>query len=230
MGTGQTQLAAEQVANHGFSAGQGIHAAALAVGREGFTVWVVGEAGHHGDRRSPGGFELPASPQQCLRLAQLPPTHATGPKAEAYLQRPIGDHRRPDLQAQGGAATIGHLQMALPQLRLDAGIEQQPHPLPANRLEQQLPRREAIKAGSLHVVDPRITPIERRPIQHIGMGDQAAAGRRQQPRRRQGVTGVATHLTADAGGDHQQGGQGWSRTDHASTTSAAPSLSTTASI
>ena len=98
--------------------------------------------------------------------------------------------------------------MAGEQLRLNAAIEQQPHPPARHRRQGQLAAGEAIEGPALDVMDAEIAPVEGGAIEHIGVGDQAAAGRRQQAGRRQAVTRVAPHGATDAGGDHQQGGQG----------------------
>ena len=104
--------------------------------------------------------------------------------------------------------------MAQDQLRLDAPIQQQPHPLGRHRAEGDRSGGEAIQAPALHVVDAPVAPVERRRIHHVRMGDQTAAGGRQQPGRGQGISGVAAHGAAHAGGDHQQGGQGRRRPAH----------------
>ena len=224
MGAGQTELQAQQMADHRFGAGQGIHSAALAVGGQGSAVRVVGEASHHGDGGGPGRLQLPAGPQQRLRPPELSPAHAAGAEAELHVQGLIGDHHRADLEAKRGAATIGHLHVAPAQLLLDAGVKQQADPLAPHRAQSQLARRKAIKAGTLHVVNARVAPVERGPVHHIGMGDEATAGSRQQPCGRQGVTGVTTDGTTDPGGHHQKRRQRRSRSTsnasgiHASTT------------
>jgi len=216
MGTGDPQLTAEQMADHRLSPRQRIDAAAGAVGRQGSTAVIVGEPRHHRDGRGTGSPELPTRLQQGLGLTQAPPARAAGTGAEADLQGPVGDHHRADVEAQSGPAAVGHLQVALAQLTLDARIEQQPHPLLAHGSQQQLAGRKAVEAGALDVVDAWVTPIQRCTVHHVGMGDQAAAGRSQQPGHGQCIARISPLLTTDPGGDHQQDWQG--RRRHTSTT------------
>ena len=178
MGAGDPQLPAEQMADHRFGASQRIHARALAVGHQGRTAGILRKAGHHGDGRGPSRLQLPASPQQGVRAAELAPAGATGSLAQGDLKGCIGGDHRANLQSEAGATALGHLQVAPAQLLLDTGIEQQTHPLPAHRLQRQRASGEPIQRRSLHVVDARVAPVERRPVHHVGVGDQAATGGR----------------------------------------------------
>ena len=207
MGAGQAQVATEQVADHRLGAGQPIHATALAVGLQGLTANVIGETGHHGNRGGAQGLEALAGAQQGIGLPQATPAHAAWPPAEAHLQGPVRRDDGANLQAQAGAAALGHLQVSQPQVRLDAGIEQQPEPLAPHRPQGQLASGKAIQGRALHVVNAWIAPIEGGPIHDIGVGHQAATGGRQQPGRRQAIAGIAADGTANPGGDHQQGGK-----------------------
>ena len=170
MGAGQAQVATEQVADHRLGAGQSIHPTALAVGLQGLTAVVIGETANHGNRRGAQGLEALAGAQQGIGLAQAAPAHAARPAAEAHLQGPVRRDDGANLQAQAGAAALGHLQVSQPQVRLDAGIEQQPEPLAPHRPQGQLARGKAIQGRTLHVVDAGITPVEGGPIHDIGVG------------------------------------------------------------
>ena len=95
--------------------------------------------------------------------------------------------------------------MALTQLGFDAGIQQQPNALTTHRPQRPIPRRDAIEGVALHVMNALITPVERSPIHHIGMGDQASTGGSKQPGAGQSVAGKTTNFTTNPGGKHQQG-------------------------
>ena len=204
MGTGDLQMLHQQVTDHRFSTGQRIHATALAIGRQLLTLRILGEAGHHRNRRRPGLLQAIASPQQGIGTAQSPPAGATGTALERHLERRIRCNDRADLQTQGGAAALNHLYLALGQLGLDPGVEQQTDPLLPHRPQGPLTHGKPIEAIALHIEHAGIAPIQRSPVHHIGMGDQAAARCSQQPCRRQGVTGVATDVTTDARGHQHQ--------------------------
>ena len=223
MGAGDLQVAHQQMADHRFRSCQGIHAAPLAVGRQLSTLRILGETGHHGDRRRPGISQTLARPQQRIGALQAAPAGSAGALLQMHSQRHIGAQHRTDLQPQRRPAGLRHLDLALGQLRLDAGIQQQADALPPYRPQQPLPRREAIQAIALHVMDAGIAPVERRTVQHIRVGDQATAGGGQQPGTGQRVTGVAADGTADARGHQHQRGHG--RCRHGPTSRTASSCS-----
>ena len=105
--------------------------------------------------------------------------------------------------------------MTQKQLGFNASVEQHPNALAALGPQPQQALGELIQAPTLDVMDAGITPIEGRPVHHIGMGDQAVARSRQQTGHGQGITGKAPLITADPCGDHQQRGQ---RLAHTSST------------
>ena len=208
MGAGDAEMAHQQMADHRLGPGQSVNAGAGAVGDEGLTLRVFGEAGHGGDGGGTGRHQLLAGAQQGIGPLQRAPAAAARAQAQTHPQGHLGGDHRTDRKAQGGAAGLGRLQLAGAQLRFDPRIQQQPHPPAGHRCQRQLSGGEAIEGPALHVVDAAVAPIEGGAIHHIGMGDQAAAGRRQQPGRRQAIARIAPHDATHAGGDHQQGGQG----------------------
>ena len=228
MGAGNAEMAAEEMADHRLGAGQTIHPRALAIGRQGLTARIFRETGHHGDGRCSLGQQLLTSAQQGIGALHMAPTGPTRPLAQAHPQRRFGGDHRTNLQAQRGPTAIDHLQMALPQLRLHAPIQQQSQPLPPDGPEAQGTGGKAIQGGALHVLDAGIAPVQGGTVHHIGVGDQAATGGRQQPRRGQGIPGIAALFTANAGGDHQQRGHGGRH--RSSGAHRASSITTTASI
>ena len=208
MGAGDLQVTHQQMTDHRLRSRQGIHAAPLAVGRQLSALRILGETGHDGDRRRPSSLQPLARPQQCIRAFQAAPAGAAGAPLQMDPQRCIGAQHRSDLQPQGRPAGLRHLDLTLGQLRLDAGIQQQTDALSPHRPQQPVPSRKAIQAVALHVMDAGITPVERRAVHHIRMGDQAAAGSSQQPGAGQRITGVAADGTADARGHKHQRGHG----------------------
>ena len=123
-----------------------------------------------------------------------------------HTQRLIGADHRVDINAKTGPAALRDLTMSQQQVRFDAGIEQQADALTAPRAQPPGSRGKTIEAITLHVVNARITPVQRGSIDHVGMGDQATAGCRQQAGTWQGISSEPTDLTADARRhDHQRG-------------------------
>ena len=204
VGTGDLQVLHQQVADHRFSTGQSIHATALSIRRQRVTLRILREAGHHCNRRRPGLLQAFTGSQQGIRTPQSPPAGATGTTLKRHLKRRIRGNHRADLQTQAGSAALSHLNLALGQLGLDAGIQQQADPLPSHRPQGPVTHGKPIEAIALHIEHAGIAPIQRSPVHHIGMGDQAAARCSQQACRRQGVTGVATDVTTDARGHQHQ--------------------------
>ena len=184
MGAGDAELAHQQMADHRLGPSQSIHAGAGAVGRQGFAVWVVGEAGHGGDGGCACRHQLLAGAQQGIGPLQRAPATAARAQAQTHPQGHLGGDHRTDRKAQGGPAGLGRLQLAGAQLRFDARIQQQPHSPAGHRCQGQLAGGEAIEGPALHIEDAAVAPVEDGAIHHIGMGDQAAAGSCQQPRRR----------------------------------------------
>ena len=124
----------------------------------------------------------------------------------------VGCDHRSDREAKAGTTSIRHLKVTLTQVRLNACIEQQANALLTHRPKRPLACSKTIEPVALHVVNAGVTPVERCPIHHIGMGDQAAAGGCQQASTGQSITGKSPDLATDACRHHQQRGQG--RTHH----------------
>ena len=204
MGTGDLKVPHQQMADHRFSARQGINAAAGAIRRQLLAGWILRETGHHRDRRSTGLLEPLTSPEQSIGTTQASPAGTAAALFELNLQGLVRGHNRSDLQAEGGATALRHLQVPLGQLRLNAGIQQQPDPLAAHRLQIPITDGEAIEAVALHVMDARVAPVQRRTVHHIGMGDQATTGGGQQASTGQCITGKAPDLATDSGRHQHQ--------------------------
>ena len=207
MGTGNLQMPHKQVTDHRLGPSQGIDATAGAIGRQVIAGGIFREAGHHGNGCGSGLLEAITSTEQRIGRPQTPPAGTTGPPLQGDIQRLIGGHHRPDLQAKGGATPLRHLNLSLGQLRIDTGIEQQANGLTPDRIETPCSGCKTIEAVALHVVDAGIAPVERRTVHHIGVGDQATTGCRQQAGAGEGITGIPTDFTADPRGHQHQHGQ-----------------------
>jgi hypothetical protein len=114
MGTGNAEMAAEEVANHGLSTSQGIHTRPLAIGSQGLTFRILRETGHHGDGRGSLRHQVFASAQQGIGAFEQAPTRPAGSLAQAHPKGLISGNDRANLQSQSGPTAIGHLEMALP--------------------------------------------------------------------------------------------------------------------
>ena len=194
----------QQMADHRLCTGQSIHTAAGAVRGQLIAGGILREASHHGNGGGPGLLQTFATAQQSIRAAQPPPAHTAAALLQGHLQGLISGEHRTDLQAEGGSAALRHLDLTLGEFGLDPCIQQQTDALPPYRSQRPLPDRETIEAIALHVVDAGITPVERSPVHHIGMGDQTSTGRRQQSSTGKGITGKPTRGAADPCGNHHQ--------------------------
>ena len=207
MGTGEAELLGHQVTDHGLGTGQCIHASTAAVSREGRAVRIIRKTRHNRNGCGTSALQSRRGPQECIRPPEPSPTRPTGPALQRDLQGHIGPHDWPDLKTKAGSTGIGHLQVAQLQIVLNRRIQQQTHPLPSHGPEGEFGGSKPIEGRSLHIEDAAIRPVERCPVHHIGMGDQAASGSGQQPCRRQGIPCITAKLTADPGGDDQDAGE-----------------------
>ena len=128
--------------------------------------------------------------------------------AQGYPQGGIGDDVIGEVQAQGGAGRLRRLQMSPPQHWLNGGIQQQPNAVAMHRGQPPIPSGKPIQAVPFHIEGVGQGPIQLRPIQHIGMGDQGIYHCRQRSRYGQGIPGIAPNGRPDPRRHNQDGGVG----------------------
>ena len=172
-------------------------------------VGILRKTCDHSNGRRTGSLEPFSGSQQRIRSLHGAPARTALTLLQRHPQRHIAGDHRADLQAECGPTAIGHLQMPLAQISLDAGIQEQSDALTPHGTQPQITCSETVKGISLDVVNAGITPVKGRTVHHIRMRDQTTTGCCQAAGTGQGIARKAADLTADPCGNHHQGGE-WS--------------------
>ena len=207
MRTRDLQMLDQQMTDHRLGSGQGINATTVPIGRQSLALRIVGEACHNRDRGGTSSHETLSGPQECIRAVKGAPAGSALTQFKVHTQWLISGDHRSDRQAEACATTIGHLKVALTQVGLDPCIQQQTDALLAHGPEHPVASSKTVEAIALHVMNARVTPIERCPVHHIGMGDQATTGCGKQASTGKCIASESPDLAADPRRHHQQGGK-----------------------